>query len=406
MMKLLFLLGYLLAGLIALGQPFGHAAANYRVIRSDYENASGEKGHSLFHYNAKGQMSRSFWSLNDQSRSSANRYQYDDKGDLSSAYREFSDSLTSVELFFHDSLGRKTAEHFYRSDGRAGAAIYRYDGNRNTEAELKKYKGWLSGTLITNYAEDGRKDKATLLKSGQPIGVVSYSYDDNGNLKREHWDFNGKWSQTFRYTYERTNLPEIYYTTPYLDGLRNRRVSGESYTFNGETGGPSLYEYDATGMLRRKVFQRSDSVSTTTHYFYDAQRRLESSERVFSDGKVTRFTYGYDENNRLISRLGYRNDSIVGFEQYVYNDDGELKKAYLKNFDGWLTGMITYQTDALGKVIGGKFKGDKNFDADLQFHYTDEGLLSEIRWDFSFGKYQLYGFEYEEVDNERSSHAN
>ncbi|WP_148303822.1 hypothetical protein [Prolixibacter bellariivorans] len=327
MMKLLFMLGFLLASLFALAQPFGHASENYRVIRSDYENASGEKGHSLFHNNTEGQMDRSLWSLNDQSRSSANRYQYDAEGKLSSAYREFSDSLTSVELFFYDSLGRKTTEHFYRSDGRAGTASYRYDGNRKTEAELKKYKGWLSGTLITEYTEEGRKEKATLLKSGQPIGNVSYLYDDNGNLEREHWDFSGKWSQTFRYTYERTDRPEIYYTSPYLAGLSNHRVSGESYTFNGEAGGPSFYEYDANGLLHRKFFQRSDSVSTTTHYFYDGQRRLESSERVFSDGKVTRFTYGYDENNRLISRLAYRNDSIIGFEQYMYGDDGELKKA-------------------------------------------------------------------------------
>lgn len=96
--------------------------------------------------------------------------------------------------------------------------------------------------------------------------------------------------------------------------------------------------------------------------------------------------------------MAYRNDSIIGFEQYMYSDDGELKKAYLKNFDGWLSGVVTYHSDPLGKVSGGEFQGDNDFNADLHFNYTNEGLLSEIRWDFSFGKYQLYRFEYEEVD--------
>lgn len=92
-------------------QPFGEAAKSYRIIKSVYENSSGEKGSTSFRYDHESKLIKSFWSLNDKSRYSTNYYEHDGKGNIVSAFREFSDGLL-------------------------------------TKGYLKNYDTWLTGTIV------------------------------------------------------------------------------------------------------------------------------------------------------------------------------------------------------------------------------------------------------------------
>jgi hypothetical protein len=376
-------------------QPFGDAASDFRITKLEYENSSGEKGCTYFKYNNDDILYKAFWNLDDKSRSSKNLYEYDSNGWLISAYREFSDGLTSFELFSYDSLGNKISEYFCRSDGVGGSASYQYKDGYLKQADFNNHKGWLRGTLIYQYNEQKKEKSAVLVKDGKTICQVSYEYDDNNNLTKEFWDFQGKWNQTFNYHYEKKDVKKNYYSSPLLTNKSGYRISSENYTFNNETGGPSFYYYDKDGLLYKKVFTRSDSVTTTTFYEYDSERKLIASKRKYSDKRVIVFNYIYDENDNLILRSYNRADTLGGFESYLYNSEGDLIKSYIKNSDNWLTGTIYYNPDETGVITTGAFKGENGFDASIYFNYNNEGLLSEIIWEFTFGKFQKYTFKYE-----------
>ena len=376
-------------------QPFGDAVTGFRIIKQEYANANGEIASTCFKYDNNGRLIRAFWTLDDKSRSSVNYYEYDAKGRLISAFRDFSDSLTSLELFDYDSLDRKISEHFYRSDGVTGSTSYRYAGKGIEQAEFKNHKGWLKGTLIYTCNEQKRRESAVLMDGDKIICQISFEYDENNNLAKEYWDFQGRWFQSFKFHYEKTNLVKNYYSSPFLTGRENHRISREEYTYNDELGGPSMYYYNDEGLLARKVFLRSDSFYTDTWYKYDPAQKLSVSERKGSDGNIARFNYTYDENDRLIQRTCTREDTLSGLEAYLYNQDGDLLKAYIRNFDGWLTGTIDFEHDVLGNLTTGQFKGEDGFDACVTFRYNDEGLLSEIYWKFTFGKFQCYRYEYD-----------
>lgn len=374
-------------------QPFGKPATGFRIVRQEYKNSSDERGATNFRYNLHGLMDKSLWILDDSSRYSYNRYCYDSRGNMVSSFRDFSDSMHSHEVFFYDADGNKTEEYFYRSDSVSGSASYTYEDGKLTKADYANFKGWITADVNYTYEPAGRCSGGFISINSKKVGEIIYAYDAVGNCVREHWDFNGRWSQTFTYLYEPIDLPRVYYTSPFLWGTTQHYIVKEEYTFNDQVGGPSYYTCNADGQLTMKQFVRTDSLTTTTTYAYDAEGRLDSSLRKFADGSSTRFAYVYNDNNELVARYMYNSDSLSGFEIYSYAD-GILQKGYLKNFDGWLTGSIVFTSDPMGNLVQGIFKGEDGFDAVIGFVYNSQGLVTEIRWDFSFGKFQKYMFTY------------
>jgi len=375
-------------------QPFGEAAPDFRIVKQDYENSAGEKSTTNFKYDHEGKLFKSFWSQIDETRSSVNFYEYNEKGYLVSAFREFSDGLSSFELFTYDVHGNKISEHFYRSDKISGSAFYQYEKNDLMQADFYNHKGWINGTVRYQYDEKMMRQNSVLMKDEKVVCLISYEYDSNNNLSKEIWDFEGKWNQTFYYRYERTNLKANFYSSPFLSNSGTYRISRENYTLGDEISGPSIYHYDEKGLLFKKEFIRSDGISTTTFYQYDSLRKLISSQRTFANGNIERFTYNYDRNENLILRSFYKGDSLAGFESYLYNSDGVLIKAYFQNLDNWLTGTISFYQNEFGEIESGVFKGENDLDATISYKYNAEGLLSEITWEFTSGKFQRYFFEY------------
>jgi hypothetical protein len=336
--------------------------------------------------------------LDDHTRCSSNYHLYDGQGRKIEKYRIFSDGLTSTERYEYDDEGRRIAEHFQRSDGKSGNARFLWDERaRLAASDFDNHKGWLTARIDYRYS-DSRRAGASISRNGDDIGTIDYIYDSAGHLREEVWDFGGAWSQAFIYEYEA--VPSCVYSpsSPFLAVNPRYRVSGETYDYNNQIGGPSRYKYDWDGRLLEKVFERTDGLKTTTSYEFDAQGNLLSSHRVYSSGKKADFLYAYDDALRLVEKTFERSDGAAGYERYTYDRLGRLVSAAYKNMDFWLTGGITFTYDKWGRFEHGHYKGEDGLDADLEFTTDAFGNVLSIHWKFIDGVTQTYTFSYRPVD--------
>jgi len=175
---------------------------NLRLYQLEYENSSGEVAITTFYYNKKGLMEKALWKCKDGSRTSNNIYRYNDKDQLISAYREFSDGLTSYENYLYDDNGKKIHETFLRSDGVTGTADYIYDKKGRCEhVSCNRYKGWISGDIIYKKNKKGPVQEAKIVRNNEIIGNIVFEYDEHDNLIKDTWIFEGGFTQTFVYKY-------------------------------------------------------------------------------------------------------------------------------------------------------------------------------------------------------------
>ena len=374
----------------------GGNMSQYRSKELIYSNSTGEKGMTIYIYNADNILYKSIWSLDDGSRSSVNSYQYNGRGQLVGFYRQFSDGLESEEFYIYENEKLKK-EYFSRSDGRKGYIEYFYDEEGlKTGAECRAYKGWLTCDLQYLYS-GGRLTKAIITKDGESTGEVKYTYDESGHLLEEYWDFNGKWTQTFTYRYEKSNKGEIILSNPFFKIGSDYLIDKEEYSFGKDFKGPSIYKYNDQGLLKEKIFLRSDGLTTQTEYFYKGRRLIESIRHADErPDKVYR--YQYNDMGRLIQRQYYEDDMLTGYEIYDYDKNGVLKEAILKDFDTWLTGRIEFETDEYDNVIKGVYRGQPS-DAEITYKYNKQGMTMEIIWDFEDSRYenQIYKLHYRAV---------
>ncbi len=374
----------------------------YRAMSLYYENASGEKCLSTYEYDENGFIINAVWEQLDKSRNSLNFYSHNENGNLIRKYREYSDRIFSEETYFYDVNGNLIKENFYRSDGVSGITEYEYDKNGFiTKAICDKLKGWISGEIFYKCDKDGKKTRADYKRDGENIATIEYTYDTNGNLIKEYWDFNGQWSQTFNYKYDIFSTVDSKQYTSSNVFIRNNcdyRISGENYVYSDGSGGPSKFEYDETGKLIQKHYDHSNGLFTKTTFLYDFNGRLTKSYRLYSSGLSGVFSYEFNENGKLLKRIFRCSDGRDGEETYKYDESGKLTGGVWKNFDSWLTGTLTVTYDKDGLKEKAFFKGENSFDADITFDVDDNGNLTKIHWDFSFGDSQTYTFEYERIE--------
>lgn len=74
-----------------------------------------------------------------------------------------------------------------------------------------------------------------------------------------------------------------------------------------------------------------------------------------------------------------------------------MNKSEYKNFDYWLNGSLSFKHDENGFLKTVFFKGKDGFDAQIFFTTNEDGNITKIHWEFSFGKTQTYEFEYEKI---------
>jgi len=359
-----------------------------------YTNTSGEEALTQFEYNVFGNLAFAKWRRIDVERNSMNRYVLNGNTQMVKKYRIFSDSVTTKQRFTYNLCGKLVKETFYRSDGTEGEANYQYDEHGQLSfADCRNYNGWFTGRILYSYNAYEILDEATIKKGDQTLGQITYQYDINGNLKMEKWDFDGLWGQTFVYDY--IELPRNPYpsSNPFINSNGFYRLEEEFYEYSEGGSGPSRFEYDNTKLIR-KVFTRSDGLTAETTYQYDNTGLLISSLRKYSVGNTADFYYSFDSDNRMTKRWFKRTDGLEGEEIFSYDNQGRMVMAKYNKMDAWLSGTITFDHDHNGLPVKGYFKGEDNFDADIYFEYDEYYNLIKLKWDFSFGKSQVYTFKY------------
>ncbi len=378
--------------------PSNGSEKGQRLINLHYDNSSGEKGVTIFHYDASGLCQTATWKLLDETRYSHNYLTYAPSGKLTLKYREFSDGLISYNRYEYNEDNNLVKETFERSDSVTGQTFYHYDQNGVlTHADCRGLNGWFYGIIKYNYLEDTRVG-ASILNEGDTIGNIAYQYNHFGNLQSETWEFKSGWSQHFMYEYEpfdSTIQPSFTSSNVFITNTARFKVVKEEYDFNKEMGGPSWYEYDQDGWLMKKIFERSDTFKTVTLYTYNKNGLLTRSDRKYSNGLTAVFYYTFDGNRRLIQRSFERSDGASGSERYLYNEKGWLKKGIYENFDSWLTGTIGFEHDESGLINRGNFESEDGYTAEIRFTHDEYGNITRIHWQFSFGKTQTYTFVYE-----------
>lgn len=378
-------------------QPPEHVREGSRVSRLTYSNTLGERSSTEFCSDADGRIVSAFWQLADGSKHSTNTYQYNHRGQLVSVFREFSDSLTSFEVFTYDERGNRVAERFCRSDRVRGTATYHYDApGRRVGATFQRHKGWLDGEAVYNYDRAGVLTSGVVMNDADTVAVISYVYDARGNLADEEWRFAQGWSQQFHYEYVPVVCQVWGLPDPLITNTCRFRVVREEYSYNDTLGGPSVYTYGPEGDLIRKSFTRSDGLRTVTSYVYDPSRRLVRSTRREGDGTEHIFLFEYDRAGRTILKTQLAGGVPISTHAYYYDAEGKVLRQVLQNVDGWLTGLLSFETDDRGRIQRGLFRGQGSIRATVTYGYDDNECLRTVRWRFSSGTTQEYRYAYEE----------
>ncbi|NOG98399.1 MAG: hypothetical protein HND52_10610 [Ignavibacteriae bacterium] len=369
----------------------------FKLAKLHYSNSRGEKGITVFDYNSKGHLDIAVWHLLDGSRISINYYDVNEDGNVSKNHREFSDGTTSTKIFSYNKAGKLTYEEFSNSDEKTGTVSYKYNSLGDPEKAIcQGLNGWFYGTIEYTCDARGNKIKGAIIQSGKRTGMIEYTYDVYNSLVKEVWRFGTVWSQNFNYEYEPYDSEQrIKYSSPNIFLINNPgRVKKENYDYSNENGGPSEYFYNNFGKLEKKTFERSDGLKTVTRYLYSNKGKPVKAFRSYSNKSSAVFTFEYDSLGRLSGKTFIKPDSTAGSEMYIYSEEGKLAEVQYKNMDMWLSGVITFEHDEVGKIIKGNFVGENNFNAEIDFSYNLKNQLTQIFWQLTDGRTQTYTFEY------------
>lgn len=362
-----------------------------KLASIEYTNTKGEKGITYFDYNREGLSFFALWELESGKRFSLNYHYYDSKGNLTEKFREYSDHLDTRQIYRYNIKNQLMSEEFILQDTSRGISTFEYDkSGNNSRINCNYYFGWVNGQIDFIYNQN-KKISGKLIQNGKETATIKYEYDGD-YLVKEEWNFLSGGYQKFEYKYsDFTNIDKYTIISPYFNP-KSPLIKKEEYSYDGKSNGPSYYRYDYNGKLTKKIFERNNNFKTSTFYFYDDKGVLFRAFRQFNDGKKGLFRYTFNKDRKMTEKLFFRNDLVSGYEKYTYLNN-VLSAAEFVNSDFWLTGSIKYVTDVNGCIISGKYNDAKGYYANILFKYTNN-LLSEINWIFSFGKKQIYTFEY------------
>lgn len=369
----------------------------FRLIRLDYSNSSGENGVTFYDYSEKGLCETAIWELENGQRYSINFQFYDQNNNMIKKVREYSDHKNTVQLYNYDENNRLISEEFFLRDTSKGVTTFEYDDqNKVVLIRCKNYNGWVNGTIKLEYNDKGQKIAGELTQKEEQAAVINYEYDDYGNLVKEVWDFNKEWQQEFNYIYEmESDSGLINFTSPNPYVINPQKpIKREEYKYGDKISGPSFYKYDSNGKLIEKIYERSDGFKTNTFYIYSNNGILLRAFRRYSNGKNALFKFTYNENRRITKKDFFTNDHIYGSELYTYSLNNELEKAEFNNSDLWLSGIINFERIKNGTLLKATYKDKQGFDAEINITYNSQLLLQSVIWKFSNGDEQSYNYFY------------
>jgi len=213
-----------------------YANGIYKLVYSD---SSGEKGTTTYIYKGKDLPNKAIWQLDDGSRWSVNYHRFDSAGNLVERYREFSDSIRTIQSFIYNDDHQLVQETFNRSDGIKGSAVYLYKNGACIKAICNLHNGWFTGIINYSNDEKGKPESATIERDGAIIGMVTYTKDTLGRVIIETWSFNSGLKQEYKYSYIDDLSPTGVSSTIFLIPSGTFFPEEENYELPGEGVGHS-----------------------------------------------------------------------------------------------------------------------------------------------------------------------
>lgn len=215
-------------------------------------------------------------------------------------------SYVSLCEYSYDEFGNCTRDYTEWSDGDSTERkySYTYDGNGNiltktddTNGDVYTYTYDENGNVLTENADDSY--------------VVSYVYDDAGNILSKKKEFLGYTSvETWEYSYD-NNGNKVFRKHTDEEG----KIKEATYKY--DTAGNLLeerdalignrdYEFDKNGNLTREVwYGEADEIMFDTQYTYNDKNELVKTKGLINlDGghsyEIT-YTYEYKGNQRIVT---------------------------------------------------------------------------------------------------------
>ena len=208
-------------------------------------------------------------------------------------------------------------------------------------------------------------------------------------------------------------------------------LSSKTTTYHNKDGSSSVmyYEYDAMGNIKKECNRNEYGINiASTEYEYDSWRRVtkityngsSSSdswwktykyddkgnviewESYYSSGR-NKYNYGsysleYDENDRLIKRKSDGKYGGSGWEEYEYDDSGNLIKETAYELNSSIKSMHKYEYDKSGNMIKALYyEKESKLEYYYEYEYDSENkLLKETKYDNNGKVTDWIKYEYDE----------
>lgn len=293
--------------------------------------------------------------------------------------------------------------------GRGDAYIGSGETEENLTIALEDYEeaitldetladAWLG--LADVYIRQGNYDKAlTILKEAldktndnqeivDKIAQIESGeiYDSSGHIRRRNaYDENGK--LIWYHTYESSDF--------------SQKILVKSFDATGKQTGEVEETLDDEGrLLTTYRFTDVDGVLEKIEHAYDEYGNETQTTVYQLNGMVVTSLYEYDNLGNITNTTQYTDGQISGYEQYLYNENGQVIEQHYFGVNGEKQTSIFYQYDEKGNNISSQnYGGDGSLFWEEYKEYDGSGLLINSKnityWDDGTVETKIYQYIYD-----------
>jgi antitoxin component YwqK of YwqJK toxin-antitoxin module len=194
-------------------------------------------------------------------------------------------------------------------------------------------------------------------------------------------------------------LPSVF-SQPFGRPAPGYHISELHYTNSSGEKGISEFRYDFDGRLSEGTWYLVDSSrSSLNRYHYDAAGNLLTAFREFSDSLVSFETFEYDDNGNVVAEHFYRSDGRTGSATHAYSG-GQPSVSHFNHHKGWLTGTMKYTCDSQGRPLHAVLiNKDSVSIGKVVYQYDQKGNLETEAWNFNGQWQQEFRYVYHEAED-------
>ncbi len=142
------------------------------------------------------------------------------------------------------------------------------------------------------------------------------------------------------------------------------------------------FTYDHAGRNDHAFYQQiSGGRSSRSVHEFEADGRIVRKRRTYNDGRTATEVFRYDSAGRLVEELFEDSDGAKGTTRYEYDAAGRAVRMLCEAYKGWLTGVIEFEFDSLGRRTRGRILYEGTPRGSITYTYDRRGNLTLEHWD-------------------------